>query len=179
MTQYLALLRGINLGKRRIKMADLRAAFESWGHSNVRTLLASGNVVFESTEKDPDKVRKTIEAGFRSDFGWEVPTCVRRRKEIADLVASKPFAEIPVDHNQYVTFLADPPGKQLDLPYISADGDYRILEVQPGYVASALDRSRGRGTLDVMALLEEFFGTDITTRTWKTVMKIHDMMEQR
>ena len=173
MTQYVALLRGINLGKRRIKMAELRQDFEDWGFSAVETILASGNVIFESREGEADEVQGRIEQGFADKYGWNVPTCVRRAKEIRELAESKPFANVPEDHNQYITFLAEPPKKALELPFEAVGGAYRILDVQPGHVVSALDRSQGSGTLDVMEVLEDLFGESITTRNWNTVLKIH------
>jgi uncharacterized protein (DUF1697 family) len=173
MTQYVALLRGINLGKRRIKMAELGQDFEDWGFSEVETVLASGNMIFASEERDQAKVQAMIEAGFEESHGWDVPTCVRRAKEIRDLAESKPFANVPEDHNQYITFLAEPPKKALELPFEAVGGAYRILDVQPGHVVSALDRSQGSGTLDVMEVLEDLFGESITTRNWNTVLKIH------
>lgn len=179
MAQYLALLRGINLGKRRIKMAALRKDFEEWGFTAVRTLLASGNVVFESAAGDPAKVQAKIEQGFIDRYGWEVPACVRRRPEILDLVEGKPFEGVEdAKHIQkYVTFLAEPPEGDLGIPYSALDGDYRILDVQPGHVISVLDRSQERGTLDAMAVLEKEFGDAITTRNWSTVLKAYELMK--
>ena len=176
MTRYVALLRGINLGKRRIKMDQLSEDFQDWGFSQVETVLASGNVIFQSDESSAEKVQASIETGFRDQYGWEVPTCIRQGEAIARLVAAEPFADITDDFNQYVTFLGSPPQTKLELPYISVEGDYRILQVQPGYVISALDRSQGSGTLDAMAELEDLFGANITTRTWKTVLKIADKL---
>ena len=175
MTQLVALLRGINLGKRRIKMADLRKDFEAWGFSEVQTLLASGNVIFESEERDGAKVQAMIEAGFKETYGWTVPTCVRRAEEIVELVENDPFAGIEdAEHIQkYVTFLNAPAESDLEIPYVSLEGDYRILELQPGYLASVLDRSQGSGTLDAMEVLGQKFGEGITTRNWNTVLKIH------
>ena len=176
MTRYVALMRGINLGKRRIKMAQLSKDFADWGFSDVETILASGNVIFESSESKLEKVQASIESGFQDKYGWEVPTCVRERAAIAALVATEPFADIPEEFNQYVTFLGSPPQTDLELPYSSVEGDYRILQVQPSYVISVLDRSQGSGTLDAMAVLEDLFGANITTRTWKTVLKIADKL---
>jgi uncharacterized protein (DUF1697 family) len=175
MTQFVALLRGINLGKRRIKMADLRKDFGVWGFSDVQTVLASGNVIFESEERDPAKVQSMIEAGFKDTYDWEVPTCVRRAEEIVELVESDPFANIKMHEKiqRYVTFLNTPADSDLEIPYSSLDGDYRILDLQPGYLVSVLDRSQGRGTLDAMELLGKEFGEGITTRNWNTVLKIH------
>jgi uncharacterized protein (DUF1697 family) len=163
------------LGKRRIKMADLRKDFGAWGFSEVQTLLASGNVIFESEERDPAKVQSMIEAGFKDRYDWEVPTCVRLAVDIVELVDSDPFADINMHDKiqRYVTFLSTPADSDLQIPYVSLDGDYRILELQPGYLVSVLDRSQGRGTLDAMELLGQEFGEGITTRNWNTVLKIH------
>ena len=61
MTTYIALLRGINVGKaKRIAMADLRALLEGLGHADVATLLNSGNVVFRSGKKIPAKIAAEI-----------------------------------------------------------------------------------------------------------------------
>lgn len=175
MTQFVALLRGINLGKRRIKMAELRKDFEDWGFSAVQTVLASGNVIFESEEQDAAKVQAQIEAGFKDKYDWAVPTCVRRGREIVELVDSDPFADIEIHDKiqRYVTFLNTPADSDLEIPYSSLDGDYRILELQPGHLVSVLDRSRGRGTLDAMDWLGKEFGEGITTRNWNTLLKIH------
>ena len=71
-TQYLALLRGINVGGNNIiKMADLKACFESLGLTDVVTYIQSGNVIFKSAEKDKAKLTKMIEAGLSKRFNYE------------------------------------------------------------------------------------------------------------
>ena len=55
--KYVALLRGINIGKKQVKMEILRSVMEDAGYTNVKTLLASGNVIFETTEKDLAKIK--------------------------------------------------------------------------------------------------------------------------
>lgn len=179
MVEYVALLRGINLGKRRIKMADLRTAFESWGHSNVRTLLASGNVVVESEESDAAALRTAIEAGLQTEFGYEVPTILRTGDQIRALVASEPFEGIPVtkETRMYITFLYKASNHKLTIPYQSADGSYRILNVDPDYIASVKNLTQTSGTLDAMEILAKEFGNNITTRNWNTVMKIHALLK--
>lgn len=65
--QYLAFLRGINVGGNAIiKMADLKKAFEQMGFKNVRTLLASGNVIFEADHADKEVLTKKMESALRS-----------------------------------------------------------------------------------------------------------------
>ena len=69
MSRTVAFLRGINLGRRTIKMDALRKTFESAGYKNVKTILASGNVVFETNATDAKKLRADIEVTL-SDKGY-------------------------------------------------------------------------------------------------------------
>lgn len=179
MSQYLALLRGVNLGKRRIRMADLRAAFESWGYGNPRTLLASGNVVFESDEADPATLRSAIEQNLQKRFGFWVPAIVRTEQEIGELISAKPFKRVTVTENTrlYVTFLSEPAESDLKMPYTSLDGNYRILNVAPGHLVSVLTLTPKSGTTDAMDILAKQYGDGITTRNWNTILKIHAKME--
>jgi uncharacterized protein (DUF1697 family) len=105
-----ALLRGINLGsKRRIAMAELRAALEGAGFENVRTLLQSGNVVLDSPDP-PDAVARAIEATIAERFGLDVDVIVRTGPELAETVAGSPFANVASDGSRYfVIFLPSAP----------------------------------------------------------------------
>ncbi len=103
-----AFLRGINVGgHKKIPMADLKKAFESVGLRNVRTVLASGNVVFEASGKDPH-LDQTISRGLEKAFGFPVKVVLRTVRELRTLVASEPFKGAPTGPNVklYVTFLA-------------------------------------------------------------------------
>ena len=91
--QYIALLRGINIGPhKRIKMADLRQAFKSWGYSNIRTLLATGNVLFAATETNVETLQQNIEANIAETFGFDVPVIIRTLAQIQALAMADPFA---------------------------------------------------------------------------------------
>ena len=89
MTRYAAFLRGVNLGKRQVKSADLLTAFTAMGFDNVKTLLASGNVLFDAKATKGLKAR--IEAGLFEQFGFAVPTVLRSVDELAAMVQSDPF----------------------------------------------------------------------------------------
>jgi uncharacterized protein (DUF1697 family) len=91
MPQYLAFLRGINLGNRRMEMAQLRTLFEELGFTNVATFIASGNVIFTSKTTDTPKLEKQIEAKLEKSLGYEVDTFVRTRTEVAAIAACNPF----------------------------------------------------------------------------------------
>ena len=88
MTRYAAFLRGVNLGKRTVKSAELKAAFEAMGFGNVRTLLASGNVLFDA--KPSRTLKQVVEDGLRAQFGFEVLVVLRTLDDLKTMVASDP-----------------------------------------------------------------------------------------
>jgi uncharacterized protein (DUF1697 family) len=92
MERYVAFLRGMNLGKRRIKNDELRAEFEALGFADVASFRASGNVIFglEGREKE-GALAERIEAGLGEALGYEVPVFLRSRAEVAAIAALEPF----------------------------------------------------------------------------------------
>ena len=94
MNRYVAFLRGMNLGRRRIKNPELCAAFEDIGLTNVSAFLASGNVIFETEESDSDAVARSIEDGLRASLGYEVPTFLRTADEVRSIASYQPFADV-------------------------------------------------------------------------------------
>lgn len=181
MAKYAAFLRGINVGGpgRTVKMEPLRKAFEDCGYENVKTLLASGNVVFETKEVDQKSLRANIEAGLKRVFGIEISVILRSVKEMRALVKENPFKNVKVTPKTrlYITFLSEPAKSNLKTPYKSLKGDYKILDVTKGHIVSVLDLSAGSGTVQAMDILEKEFGTNITTRNWNTVQKVAKTLE--
>ena len=169
-----AFLRGVNVGgHKKIAMAALKSAFESMGFRNVRTVLASGNVVFEASGKDPH-LDRTISRGLEKAFGFPVKVVLRTVRELRVLVASDPFKSVPADPNVrlYVTFLAQrtPGSFRLFLP--ASPKGVRIVRVTPGEIFSIVMLSPGVGTPDLMAFLERAIGSEVTTRNWQTVIRL-------
>lgn len=105
---YIAFLRGINLGKRRPEMAGLRRLFEKMKFTGVATFIASGNVIFSAKSADRAGLEAQIEAHLQKALGYEVDTFVRTRAEVAAVAAFRPFppAEIANPaHTLFVGFL--------------------------------------------------------------------------
>jgi uncharacterized protein (DUF1697 family) len=86
-----AFLRGMNLGKRRIKNEELRAEFETLGFEDVATFRASGNVIFGAPKQSGVALAKTIESGLGDALGYEVPVFLRSCTEVAAIAAQEPF----------------------------------------------------------------------------------------
>jgi uncharacterized protein (DUF1697 family) len=103
MNKYLAFLRGINVGGRIIKMAELRACLEMAGFENVATLLQTGNVSFESHKKAAE-LKPEIEALLSKTFNYAAKVWVISADELRQIVEANPFDGAPSDYHQYVIF---------------------------------------------------------------------------
>lgn len=90
MPSYVAFLRGMNLGGRRIKNDELREEFEALGFADVACFRASGNVVF-SAKGGEAKLASEIEAGLGEALGYEVPVFLRSAEELRGIATLEPF----------------------------------------------------------------------------------------
>lgn len=93
MPRYVAFLRGINLGKRRVAMSQLKTLFEELGFEDVATFIASGNVLFTSKATSVKKLEAQIEAHLEKSLGYEVDTFIRTAKEVLAVGAAKVFKD--------------------------------------------------------------------------------------
>src|SRR5260221_11470903 len=105
---YVAFLRGINVGGNSlISMEKLKGAFSLLGFNEVKTVLASGNVLFETTERDLAVLTEKIVQTIHRAFGFQIVVILRTAKEIQLFANSKPFKEIKGSKRLHVTFLAE------------------------------------------------------------------------
>ncbi len=175
LTTYTAFLRGINVGGHKIiKMEELREAFEELKFKNVRTLLASGNVIFQSEEKNLTILTQKIEQQLAKRFGHEIGVIIRSSEEIKSLINSDPFKGVVITPNTrlYITFLSEKSKNNLIVPYESPNKDYKVLRITDGEVFSVLTLLPDVNTTDLMKFLEKEFGKKITTRNLNTIAKI-------
>ena len=151
------------------KMADLRRCFEAAGFANVKTVLSSGNVVFDAPTQSDIAVASRAEAAMAKQPGRTFLTIVRSTRHLRNLIEADPYAafRLPADAKRVVTFLGEPPAGRLALP-LEADGT-RILAVKGREIFTVYVPSP-RGAV-FMTLIEKTFGTNVTTRTWDTVRK--------
>ncbi len=105
MTKYVTFLRGVNVGGRIVKMADVKTCFERAGFKNVSTLLQSGNVIFESDRTDIPKLKQQIEEVLTKTFNYPAKVQVISIEQLKQIVAANPFADAPAHHHQYVIFI--------------------------------------------------------------------------
>ena len=182
--KYVAFLRGINVGGHKsLRMADLRAAFEDMGLEDVRTVQASGNMIFEAGgEETAGAVAARIEIELEKVLGYPIGVAVRTLTDIVRLVASDPFRRVAItpETRLYVTFLSHPakngsgirPEKRFGKGPETVDGDVGVVDVSADRVLTAISLSPQGGTTELMAWLEKQFGPGVTTRNWNTIVNI-------
>lgn len=170
MTKYIAFLRGIGPGNPNMHNEKLRGVFEELGFSNVKTVISSGNVLFETSASDAPDLEAKIEAAFPERLGFQSTTIIRSHDAIRQLVEKAPFKRYEHGRSTYltVTFLKQRPSNLPDWP---ADRPYKRIAQYDREVCAVSDATIGR-TADFMVQLERWYGKNITTRTWNTVERI-------
>lgn len=174
MTKYVSFLRGINVGgHHKISMADLKKEITGLGFENVVTILNSGNIIFDAPVAEAGELDRMLSDHLEKAFGFSIPVLTRRADQIENLVLNDPFRDIALtkDTRLYVSFVQDEPKADIQLPWTSEDGSYRIFEIRDRSICSVLDLSVN-GTPQGMNRLEQLFGKNITTRNWKTLNRI-------
>ena len=106
--RYVAFLRAVNVGGRRVSMDRLRAVFEELGFEAVSTHIASGNVVFEATGRAAE-LERAIEAKLEEALGFEVTTFLRTASDVRHASSEKPFGAVPAGKTHMVAFLRRKP----------------------------------------------------------------------
>jgi uncharacterized protein (DUF1697 family) len=175
MFKYAAFLRGINVGGNNIiKMEALKKVFESMGFQNVKTILASGNVLFETKEVKAPLIVQIIGEKLESAFGYNNGVVIRSIEEIRKIAIKEPFKEIKVTPQSrlYVTFLPEKSKSNLKIPYESPNKGYKIISNSEYEVFSVATLSPEVQSTDLMNVLDKEFGKKVTTRNWNTIEKI-------
>jgi len=171
---YIALLRAINVsGHNRILMADLREMLAGLGLSNVRTLLQSGNLVFESRGKTGAQLEALLEAETERRFAVRTPYLVRTAREWAAIVAANPFArearEGPAHLVVWVQKSACKAGDAEALRAAVLGPEYFTFVRTHGYLVYPVDMGHSKLT---SGLIEKWLGSPGTARNWNTVLKL-------
>lgn len=152
-------------------MNDLKAAFESAGFKNVKTVLTSGNVVFETDNTDPDVVTLKIEAFLKKKWKKEIPVFVRSIDELDKMVAGRPFKGSDVTPNTrlYVTFLYEF-SRGIKIPELPPN--VKITRMKDDAVFTTVELTNDMNSPDSMEALNKVLGPKITARNWNTVEKV-------
>jgi uncharacterized protein (DUF1697 family) len=170
--ECIALIRGVNVGRaKRIAMSDLSRLVSDLGHRNVRTLLNSGNVLFECSRPDPGKLALALQNAIIEAHGFSAPVAVVTAKDLQVIVRENPLLHLATDPARHmVAFVAQ--ARSLE-PLRSLlkerwDPDALAIGSRAAYLWCA------DGVLD--SKLSKTFarqaGDHVTTRNWATVLKL-------
>lgn len=171
MTRFVAFLRGVNLGKRQTKSADLKAVFESLGFEGVRTLISSGNVLFETDAATG--LRGKTEKALEAHFGFEIGVVLRSLGELKAMIDSKPFAKAKGDVALHVLLVAEAMSPKPKLTGVV--GDYDVARVDEREIYFVVHKKPdgtflGRSAIgDIDKALPK--GALVTMRNWNTIEK--------
>jgi uncharacterized protein (DUF1697 family) len=162
--RWVALLRAVNLGARnKVPMAELRARLEDAGHENVRTFIASGNVLLD-TPLGAAKLAPALERLVADSFGVTTTVILRKPRELVATVAAHPFG---ADTSQtHVAFLASRPAKAAAS---RLDAERAVLSGAEVYLRVA------EGSRLSIARLESLLGVPATVRNFRTVVALAEL----
>jgi uncharacterized protein (DUF1697 family) len=172
MTRFAAFLRGVNVGGVNLKMAEVATALSDAGFTNVRTILATGNVLLESKSglDTPAAVRKKAEAALRERFGYEAWVLAYDIDTVRAISKAYPFEREVDGYQSYVTFVAD--AKVLsELSALPTGSDEKIT---PGTGVIYWQVPKG-GTLDSTigkTMGKPRYKSSTTTRNLRTLAKV-------
>jgi uncharacterized protein (DUF1697 family) len=177
MSTQVALLRGVNVGgKTQVAMPALRARLAELGFGNPRTLLQSGNAVFESADLAGAALEARLEDELERLLGWRVAVRVRSAADWARVVAHNPFPEqAKADPGHLlVMFLKAPPTAAATAALQAAIRGSEAVKMHGREAYVVFPDGIGRSKL-TPALMEKHLGAGGTGRNWNTVMKLAAM----
>ncbi|WP_445287163.1 DUF1697 domain-containing protein [Variovorax atrisoli] len=171
-TRHVALLRGVNVNGITIKSAELKALFVELGFAAVRTVLASGNVLFD-TDESGAALRSRIEQALRKRFGYDAWIVLLTQKTVAEIAAAYPFERIDDERHPYIVFGSDK--AMLDEIMEKADtvdADTERLERGKGVLYWQCPRGESLDTPVARLLAKTRYKSSTTTRNLRTVEKL-------
>lgn len=175
MPKYVALLRGIAPMNPAMQNAKLRGVCEDLGFTHVKSVISSGNILFETPLADAAKIEAMLQAAWPEKLGFTSTSIVRSLHELRELITDDPFKGM--EHSRQtslnVTFLQKPAAPDTQPP---EGAGYSVVAARPREICVVVNTTAAK-TPDYMTKAEKAYGKAITTRTWKTVGRIVAALE--
>jgi uncharacterized protein (DUF1697 family) len=179
MTRMIALLRAVNVGKRRLPMAELRSIAGELGFEDAQTYVASGNLVFTAGDHDAEDAATRIEAAISARYGWTSEAILRTAAQWSSYAEGSPFADAERDRAKMVHLLLSRRPPALDAAARLAErcsGGERVLATAD---AIWIDFAEGVGRSKLTpAFIDKCVGSPATARNWNTVLQLHAMAQR-
>jgi uncharacterized protein (DUF1697 family) len=177
MLRYIAFLRGINVsGHKIIKMETLRKVTSDVGFANVATYIQSGNLLFDTDEKDNQQLIPELEDLIRTSFGFSVDVIVRKLADIQAITNYSFYNDMQSDDEKryYITFLKEEYDEQIQVPVFSKNKDVEVFHQDGNNLFSVCTLYKGNYGFP-NAFIEKFTGIPATTRNPITLGKILEL----
>ena len=177
MTKFVALFRGINVGKaKRIAMADLRALLGTLGYTEVSTLLNSGNAVFGSASGTTAAHAKRIRAAVHAQLGVDALVIVKSAKEVGAIVAGNALTTVSTDSSRLLVAMVDSAAALAAVQTMAAQ-DWGDEAIHVGKDAAYLWCANGILESKAAVALLKGLSHSGTTRNWATMEKLHALLQ--
>ncbi|MFC5461270.1 DUF1697 domain-containing protein [Massilia niabensis] len=176
--RYIALLRGINVGRaKRVAMADLRKLVGEMGYGEVRSVLNSGNLVFSADAVTPGTAAAAIEEQLVLKLGMVARVIVLSRDELATVLAENSLLPVASDHSRLLVFtLADGAARAAVSPLCERDWGLEALAV--GQRAAYVWCPEGVLSSAAATALGKQLGDNTTSRNWTTLCKLYALCSE-
>jgi uncharacterized protein (DUF1697 family) len=177
MARLIALLRAVNVGGRKLPMAELRALCGELGWADIETYIQSGNVVFRAPGKT-DAQEKKLEEAIKDRFGLDVPVIVRTAAQWAAYVGANPFPKVAGDEPNRLQLLVSkrPPRTDAAEKLNERAQAGEKVEAAGGALWFHYPEGVARSKL-TPALIDRACGSPSTGRNWRTVVTLKEMAE--
>ena len=169
MTTYIALLKGINVGgNRRLPMADLKAALTAAGFEDVRTILASGNVVLDTPKTDPATLETRLASETADRLGVTTDYMVRDAGQWRAMLAANPFPDVAANEpgRLLVVVMKTQPDESKVQAYLEAFAGPERVAIVGREVFIHYPDGQGESRLSIPRL------GNGTARNWNTAVKL-------
>lgn len=172
--RLVALLRGINVGRaKRIAMADLRKVLADMGYSDVRTLLNSGNVVFDCSPADVSASSARIEDALVLKLGVPAKVTVIEAAQLAEIVAQNSLQDVASDHSRLLVAVLNKPDEDRSKLEPLAHQSWQPEAFALGRHAAYIWCPDGVLASRAAAAMGKALGDAVTSRNWSTINKLH------
>ena len=174
---HAALLRGVNLGKRRLPMKDLAGIFADAGCADVRTYIQSGNVVYRAGAALARRVPDLVEAAIAERFGFDAPVVTRTAAELAAVVRANPYADEAEANPKsvHVGFLREQPSARAVAALDPDRSPPDTFVVKGREIYFHFPNGMGKSKL-TNPWFDSRLGTVSTMRNWRTVLTLQEMV---
>jgi len=176
MQTYIAFLRGINVsGQKLIKMEVLRTILMELPIQNCNTHIQSGNIIFKSLLTNTSELENLITNAIEKHFGFQVPVLILTLQELQKSSLQNPFQKLEDPTQPYVAFLSDIPETTSINTFKAIDfkEDRFFITNKTMYIIYA---NPGGNSKLTNAIIERKLKVRATTRNWKTVNKLIELM---